>query len=94
MCFTLETDYSDTLQQAKSCDPASLFEQCSTLVNNSLYCGCPTYVNMNQIAAVDTLFNIEERFYSSGCSADVICGDCALPSRAHCSMAGLCYDVY
>jgi hypothetical protein len=94
VCLTIENEFYTTLDLAKSCDPAISFNQCSQYVNSSLYCGCPTYANVNQFGAIDSLFEIESRYYSMGCAVDVICEPCIEPSYAYCAPEGRCVDVY
>jgi hypothetical protein len=86
-------DYAAAIQQAKTCDPAQP-DPCSKSIVLGLACGCDTFVNPEQTAALDIIENTQRRYSSAGCAEGIACGACAVPARGSCSPKGQCFDEY
>ncbi len=90
-CEDVAAASADFVEQAKVCDPAAT-NPCTELVSGQLDCGCPTYVNPENAAAIAELAATHDQY------AELMCGpspcDCASPSSAYCSANGQCVDSY
>ena len=76
---------------AKVCDPQAT-EQCTQVVSGQLDCGCPTYVNPENAAAIEALAGAHEQYGALMCGPSPC--DCASPSGAYCSANGQCTDLW
>ena len=92
-CDALEMQYAAALADAKVCDPALSVAQCTASAGYDLPCGCPTFVNPDNDAAVAELDALKAEWMTSGCPM-VDC-DCGTPMGAICQpggASGTCVD--
>ena len=89
-CDTLQADYQQALQLAKSCNPMLSVEQCTTAVPNGLLCPCDTHINSASEAYVNTLSRIRNDWLDMGCGSDIDCPDveCETPAMGSCMPQG------
>jgi hypothetical protein len=89
-CTDLPLRYETALIEAKRCDPRSGVEQCTRTAGSTIRCGCPTYVNDDEV-----LLRLSQQFQADLCSGPVACGPCPDPPlRGVCGEDSFCADVY
>jgi hypothetical protein len=82
-CAALEMDYTMTLDQAQACNSSSGKDQCTMTVQSGLTCGCPVYVNPDNMAAVTHLDDLRKQ---AGTHCNMPCPQlsCVAPGSATC----------
>ena len=97
-CSQLNTDYSNAVVQAKSCNPLINKISCTVKVNNNLGCPCPTFIENSNTAAVASMNTAKHNWDRQGCiewDCGMSCG--SPPKSAACvgrSANGVCTDQY
>lgn len=74
-CDAIASAYRQKLEEAKACDAAIDFEQCTELLPGGLPCGCNTFVNPST-DAYPTLLELLAKWQDRDCGADVQCEAC------------------
>src|SRR5215831_4788833 len=67
-CNALANEYFLAVQEARACILANWPRQCTLLVEQSLPCGCFTYVNLRNWEAVTKLRTVRNAWDAGGCS--------------------------
>jgi hypothetical protein len=92
-CMSLQAQYSDAIDLAKSCKPG-LPGQCTESIVEGLTCGCGAFANPNQLSAIAAVTAIQKKYQTLACSMGAVCGACRSPTTAYCSPKGQCESVY
>ncbi len=77
-CTELVTKYAAALKEAKKCDSSIDVPQCTSKTSSSLLCGCPTFYNPANKAAVNELATLSKQATSMGCQVpcpEIACFD-------------------
>lgn len=86
VCNTIIQDYAAAVQEAKACNPLVFMQQCTVTVDSHLICGCPTYVNPSNTAALSKIKQLEQQFLALPCPIpEYACAGCVAVSSATCS---------
>ena len=96
-CDSLAFDYGEQLELAKACNPSVDDVVCTETVISALACGCPTWVNPSNGAAITALDQIQKQWNGMGCGAAILCPAiaCLEPASALCEPSGdygICTD--
>jgi hypothetical protein len=89
-CNALNREYAMAVSEASACNPANWPpKQCPLLVEQSLECGCFTYVNLRNREAVTKLRAVRNAWDASVCSRgdypclSIVCGDRSQMQASH-----------
>ncbi|HTQ03865.1 MAG TPA: hypothetical protein VMI54_08405, partial [Polyangiaceae bacterium] len=87
-CDALETDYSNTLEQAEACNPNSGKDQCTQMEKSDLVCGgCSVYVNPDNTDAVAHLDELRQEV-GTNCVHPCPAIACVVPSATCMPVSG------
>ncbi len=87
-CTELVTKYAAALKEAKKCDSSIDVPQCTDKTSDSLLCGCPTFYNPANKAAVSELATLSKQATSMGCQVPCPEIACFEPQGATCVATG------
>jgi hypothetical protein len=105
-CQAFYLDYGKALEEARACTtetspgpgPAA---QCTAKAMDAVSCGCLTFINAKNKAAVAKLSSIFTQWQAKGCGIGISCPKkgCPAPKAATCagspsSSKGLCKDIF
>ena len=93
-CIAITDAYAQAMAEARRCNPALSIEQCTASIVEGLACGCDTFVNPANSAALERAKQQQTLYAQQRCGIGIACGACLPPVRAFCSGEGLCVDVY
>jgi hypothetical protein len=96
-CDQLKAAYLAELATAKTCSPGSTTELCSAHVNQSVPCGCSTFVSSGRTGAISNLSKILAAYTNGSCplcTNPVVCNPAASATcvATGTSTAGKCVD--
>jgi hypothetical protein len=98
-CDQIQGEFASALTQAKQCDPLVDEPQCTLSFHSGVACGCPTFVNPGNTAALAQLKQIEVEWQSAGC-VQPCPASCPAPQGAGCEKggaggdSGICQDFF
>ena len=99
-CQELEKQYATALLKAKTCCATCTFlvAECTKKVQSALPCGCPTFINATNTAAVQSLTALQSQWKAGNCSSQISCppgGACMPLTKGVCDgfgATGYCKD--
>lgn len=88
-CDSLFKLYKLALNEGKSCFPGATGPQCDTLVQDALFCSCPTFISAKPdvLARIDAILKVSA---AKACGSNVDCAavPCAQPVQGSCTSTG------
>jgi len=87
-CEQLAAAYKTELATAKNCAGVATSDACSKQVQDSVACGCVTFINGSRSAAINNMQKISEAYKAAQCAAACPASACVAPTGASCSSSG------
>lgn len=91
-CDAIASQYAAALELAEACDP-KLVGQCTARISNDLICGCESFVNPDNRAAITNAQALQGKYVGLMCSSMIQCPRCLPPLGARCSPSGRCEPI-
>lgn len=94
-CAQIDATYQAAVKKAKACSTL-VIKPCSSKVDATLNCPCPTFINPANTAATLDMAAAKKAWTLQGCKSGPICSKCPLVSSGLCVAAvgskGSCVD--
>jgi hypothetical protein len=100
-CDEIVGQFEIAIERARICQPQISKPQCTASVVSGLSCGCPTFVNADNVTEIENMKSLQSAWATQLCGDDSLCGACPpAPTAAYCevtppgsSVSGLCVDA-
>lgn len=94
-CVALNQAYGAAVKAAMKCCQLCDSIQCVTKVKNDLSCGCSTFVESSNTAAIQLMTSLEQQWIAAKCQMIPPCPfSCPAPKGSICGMGGMCELVW